>query len=361
VVGLSGLTDGYKLAIRYFGTSDIPKTSGWWSLYSELEALNIRVVQPESYGIATHLLVIDYSEKDVVRWPKLPKTNRFLTATEPVSVNPIQFSKKVTSKFQRVIVPSRLSPQSSNTVVYEGGYINPLRYPTAFSNDGFRQGCAMINENKFSFARQSNYALRTKFIRHALRRDFDLKIAGKNWTRGFIWTVAKLMHHLLIGFRAKQIKFRIADVVQLVTFSLSRKSVETIGVGVVPDNVEFLSKFRVSIVIENESSYVSEKLHAALIAGCQCVYVGPKLDPIDFPDGFLFQSEPHPEAILKQAERALQTRYVVSAHELKNHIDNSSFFRENGVGQRNAWIAKSLFAWMGSDDGNPPQVSDSVR
>lgn len=350
MVGLSESTDCYRLAIRYFGDSDIPKTSGWWSLYSELEALNIQVVQPESYGVATHLLVIDYSEKDVVRWPKLPKTNCFLTATEPVSVNPIQFSKKVTSKFHRVIVPSRLSPQSSNTVVYEGGKINPLRYSTAFSNDGFRQGCGLINENKFSFASQSNYILRTKFIRLGLKRDLNLTIAGKNWTRGVLWTITKIMHHLLIGIRAKQIKFKFTDVVELLKFSLSRKRVKTMSAGVVPDNVEFSSKFKVSIVIENEHSNVSEKLHAALIAGCQCVYVGPKLNPLDFPDGFLFQSEPHPAAILKQVEEALQTRYVISAHDLKKHIDDSAFFRENVVSRRNAWIAKSIFTWMSSDD-----------
>lgn len=357
---MSGVTGGYKLAIRYFGMSVIPKTSGWWSLYSDLEALNVEVVQPESYGIATHLLVIDYSEKDCVRWPKLPIANRFLTATEPVSVNPIQFSKKVTNKFHRVIVPSRLSPQSLNTVVYEGGYINPIRYSSVFSNDGFRQGCALINENKFSFAKQSNYILRTRFIRHALKWDLCLTVAGKNWTRGIVWTIAKLVHHLLIGIHAKQIKFKSADVLELLKFSLNRKRVETISAGVVRDSVEFLSKFKVSIVIENESSYVSEKLHAALSAGCQCVYVGPKLNPLDFPDGFLFQSDPHPATILKQAEKALQTRYVISAYDLKKHIDDSAFFRESGVSRRNAWIAKSIFTWMSSDHEYPPQIPDSV-
>lgn len=339
---------------------DIPKTTGWWSLYSELEALGIQVVQPESYGIATHLLVIDYSRKDLARWPKLPVTNRFLTATEPVSVNPIQFSKRTTNKFYRVIVPSKLSPQSSNTVVYEGGYINPIRYSTVFSNDGFRQGCALINENKFSFAKQSNYILRTRFIWQALKWDLSLTVAGKNWTRGIVWTSVKLAHHLLIGISAKQFKFKIADVLELLKFSLNRKRVKPISVGVVRDSVEFLSKFKVSIVIENESSYISEKLHSALSAGCQCVYVGPKLNPLDFPDGFLFQADPHADAILKQAERALQTRYTISTDDLKQHFDTSAFVRDHGVSRRNAWIAKSIFAWMSSDDELKPQNLGSI-
>jgi hypothetical protein len=329
--------------------SEIPKTSGWWSLYSDLEALNIRIVQPESYGTATHLLVIDYSKRDEARWPKLPRTNRFLTATEPVSVNPIQFSRTVTRKFRAVIVPSILSPQRTNTAVYEGGYINPARYSFDFSNDGSRQGCALINENKFSFARQSNYSLRTKFIRHALECDLNLTIAGKNWTRGIWWTAAKLLHHFLIGIRAKQFSLKSASALDLLKFSLGKKRVKRICAGVVRDSVEFLSKFKVAIVIENESSYVSEKLHAALSAGCQCVYVGPKLDPLDFPNGFLFQSEPHPTAILQQAERALRTRYVISAHDLKKHFFDSAFVKENSASRRNAWIAKMVFAWMCDD------------
>jgi hypothetical protein len=350
---LSSTNGGYKLAIRYFGTPYIPKSSGWWSLYSDLEALDIQAVKPESYSTATHLLVIDYNRKDIKQWPKLPITHRFLTATEPVSVNPVQFSKKVTSQFHKVIVPSLLSPHASNTVVYEGGYFNPLRYSTFFSNDGNRQGCALINENKFSFASQSNYILRTKFIQQSLKHDLNLTIAGKNWTRGISWTIAKIVHHLLIGIRARQIRLNIADVLELLKFSLRKKRVKLISTGVVPDSIEFLSQFKISIVIENESSYVSEKLHAAYNAGCQCVYVGPKLNPRDFPTGFLFQAEPHPVAILEQTELAMQTQYAISTHHLRNHIVNSSFFTDNSASRRNAWVAKSLFGWMSSNDEYP--------
>lgn len=352
---MSEVAERYQLAVRYFGQPEIPITSGWWSLYAELAVLGIRVVSPEDYGRATHLLVIDYISKDIVQWPKLPITNRFLTATEPVSVNPIQFSKKVTDKFYRVIVPSQLSPHSSNTVVYDGGYLNPPRYATAYSNNGDRHGCALINENKFSFAAQSNYALRTRFIRRAFKKKLEFSIAGRNWNRGIVWTSAKLLHHLLIGIRSKQVKFSIPDVIEIVKFSLSQKRIETISAGVVRDSVEFLSKYRVAIVIENESSYVSEKVHAAFVAGCQCVYVGPTLNPVDFPDGFLFQSEPHPDAILKQAQRAMQTHYAIAAEAIKKHIDNSAFFIENGASRRNAWIAKSIFAWMSADRFGLPQ------
>lgn len=350
-ISLNGINGDYRLAIRYFGKSEIPATSGWHSICAKFQELNIEVVKPEEYGSATHLLIIDYNSKDLSNWPKLPKRNRFLTATEPVSVNPLQFNEKVTSKFHKVIVPSKLSPQSENSVVYEGGYMNLARYSRAHTNDGTRIGCGLINENKFSFAKQSNYILRTKFIREALNSGLALKIAGRNWDRGLIWTISKLVHHFLIALRAKHIHLRFTDILDAVNFSLIQRSIRKINFGVVPDNVEFLARFKVAIVIENESSYVSEKLHAALMAGCQCVYVGPRLNPIHFPKGFLFQSDPNPESILQNAKVALSTAYSISSRELEESIRQSEFFHSYGVERRNSWIAKSIFNWIKPDLG----------
>lgn len=333
------------LAIRYFGSPEIPTTSGWHGLLAELDTLGMQVANRDNYVSATHLLVIDYVRKDEARWPTVPKANRYLVATEPVSVNPIEFSKRITDKFNRVIVPSKSSPRNRNTVVYEGGYINRNRYRKAYPNTGQREGCGLINENKFSFARESNYGLRTRLIERALMEDFDLMIAGRNWSRGPIWTIAKLVHHALIGLKAKRFCPRFKDLVAILRFPMRRKRIKKIYQGSVPDNVEFLSNFKVAIVIENESSYVSEKLHAALVAGCQCVYVGPSLNPNDFPAGFLFQANPDPGAILEAARTALSSTYEASAESLLNHIQTSPLFERIGVERRNAWVAQALVSW----------------
>ena len=327
----------------------MPTNSGWYSLGSELKSLGFEIHQWGTASEPSHLIEIDYVGKSKVRMQhNIPKSNRFLIATEPVTVNPMQFSPAVSEKFSRVIVPSEMSPKNKNTIVSIGGYFNPNRYSEFFSNDGTRQGCAMISENKFSFVRESNYLLRSKFISQALRLKMNLTVAGPNWTRGIFWTGAKLAHHFLIAVRARRLYFRLRETFFALQFSLFRKEVAGIWAGIVPNNVAFLSKFKVAIVIENESSYTSEKLHAALVAGCQCVYVGPTLNSSDFPVGFLFQSKADEFDIKKKTELALRSNYAISEEDLRTYLRESEFVQEQGVARRNSWIAQSIFEWIGN-------------
>jgi hypothetical protein len=343
----------YCLKIRYFGTSIVPTTSGWHGLKSEFQKLGIKVHTGEDSQEPSHLIEIDYvPSKQGGPIKRIPKSNRFLIATEPVTVNPIQFSKAVCEKFERVIVPSPSAPKNKNTVVGEGGYFNPSRYAQFFPNDGNRKGCALINENKFSFVRESNYALRSRFILGALNANLGLSIAGRNWTRGVLWTAAKLSHHFLIAISAGRLYFSLRDVIFLINFSIQRRRVAGISMGLVPDNVRYLSKFKVAIVIENESSYVSEKLHAALVAGCQCVYVGPPLDVRQFPSGFLFQSSADMLEIIRHTEVALGTEYSISEKDLEEYLRTSTFVREKGVVLRNSWVAKQVTGWISRPPSN---------
>lgn len=221
--------------------------------------------------------------------------------------------------------------------------MNASRYRSAYANDGVRQGIALINENKFSFVVQSQYILRTKFILECLAAGIPIRIAGRNWTRGFWWTASKLAHHILLAAGAGMLAFRFTDVMSAFRLSLQRKKVVQCYQGVVRDSVEFLSKQKVAIVIENEASYASEKLHAALMAGCQCVYVGPSLDPGDFPAGFLFQASPSSADIINQLKKALATPYSISTEEIFDIVQNGDFFKRKGVELRNQWVARTIY------------------
>ena len=343
------IISNFSVGITYFGSKHVPRNSGWYSLFSELQRQGVAIHQWGAAGGPTHLIEIDYVDTNEFSGREnIPKSNRFLIATEPVTVNPIQFSPAVSAKFYRVIVPSAKSPRNKNTIVAEGGYFNPIRYSALYANDGDRQSCAMINENKFSFVKESNYLLRSRFITRALESKLPLTIAGPNWTRGLLWTGLKLAHHFLIAVRARRLHFRIDEIFFAFQFSVLRKKIAEIWAGVVPDNVAFLSKFKVAIVIENESSYTSEKLHAALVAGCQCVYVGPNLNPADFPIGFLTQSDANVSDIMRHTEQALLSNYSISEADLRAYLENSKFAKQHGVARRNAWVAESIRGWIGN-------------
>lgn len=282
----------------------------------------------------------------------MPKSNRFLVATEPPTVNPRQFNNSVLRKFERVIVPSTLYPQGTNIVVWAGGKYYPTRNKAGlFPNDGSREGCAMINENKFSLVSGSNYILRSRVIQESIKSGVNITLAGKNWTRGMCWTLAKLGHHFAIALAARRINFSLRDIVAALRFSLLRGEVEKHYVGTVNDSVDFLSRFKVAIVIENEASYVSEKIYAALMAGCQCVYVGPKLNPLDFPEGFLFQSVPTADAVLRTLNKALDSHYTISNETLSTFLLQSKFLMAQSALLRNAWVASSIAGWIRKSEG----------
>jgi|694.fasta_scaffold104779_3 hypothetical protein len=337
------------LAIRYFGREEIPKNSAWATLPRSLESLGIRVYDPSCDFPPTHVLVIDYLPRDEKFWSKLPVENRFLISTEPVTVNPAQYAKKVTSKFFRVFVPSSMHPRQINTLTWPGGYFNPFRHNVAYANNGKRQGLALINENKFSFVRESNYLLRSKVLVTAMNSGLDISIAGRNWARSIAWTVIKLCHHAFIAARSGRLSLNFGDLFFALYFSAIRRKIATVSRGEVENGVEFLAKHKVAIVIENESSYVSEKLYNALLAGCQCVYVGPKLDPNDFPEGFLFQAEPNVASVIEAAHLALQMEYSISSPQLMNWVQDGKFFKEQSALVRNSGIANLIAEWIGND------------
>ena len=335
-----------NLSVRFFGEESVPAGSSWHGLIDNLIGRGVRLHETGDDVPATHLLVIDYRAADENNWPNVPNSNRFLIATECETVNPLQFSRHVSKKFAQVLVPSRLYPQRANTRVWEGGYFNALSLGRPHSNDGSRRDCGLINENKFSFVPQSNYLLRSKFILSAGDAGISLTVAGQNWRRNWLWTLAKLLHHWVIAFRAGYLSLRITDSLYAIYFSLHRKTVGRSTVGRVPDAVAFLSNFKVAIVIENESSYVSEKLYQALFAGAQCVYVGPKLDPAEFPEGFLFQAEPNIKSVIENTRLALRTSYSVRASEINGLVEEGAHFLREAVSNRNLWLSRRILEWL---------------
>lgn len=335
----------YIVSLRYYGQDRIPASSGWIGLQSELENLGVEIYFEGTEARPSHLIVIDWNREDEARWPDVLQRHRYLIASECATVNPIQFSQKVGNKFSHVYVPSALYPRLTNSEVWEeGGYFNLDRFKNRFANDGRRGGCGLINENKFSLVRGSNYILRTNFITTAVKNGLPLTVAGRNWNKGVLWTSAKLLHHLLIAANARRLNLKVKDLWSALNFAVNQRSYRRSFVGAVPDSIEFLSKFKVAVVIENESSYTSEKLYSAFAAGCQCVYVGPPLDAAQFPKGFLFQSEPRLDDVVNLVQVALATSYEISEADIEKWFESSKFFKSEDVRSRNAWLAKSILA-----------------
>jgi hypothetical protein len=70
------------------------------------------------------------------------------------------------------------------------------------------------------------------------------------------------------------------------------------------------------------------------------------LDAADFPQGFLFPSNPDPIEIMQNVNLALQSPYFISGEDLTKYLEESNFTKHEGVSRRNSWIAASILDWI---------------
>lgn len=330
------------LAISIFNSFEAPNSLGkWWPLIDMIRRSGVSLWNDDQQLHPTHWLAIDFPSSRSKRILSVPVENRFLICAEPRTVNPLQYNKKVQQMFARVISWESDSESRSDFGTPPGGSFNPRFKPDVLiANDGNRQGCVLLNENKFSLISRSNYALRNRFARFSWWHGDHLYVAGRNWSKRIGWTAVQLAVHALIALRAHQVP-RISQLVRPIPRSCHR-----FLLGYVDDDVSVLSKFKVCVVIENESLYVSEKLFKALKAGCQCVYVGPPLDPSKFPKGFLYLAEATVSGIRCSVERALTEHYEIDSDSMREWCQLSQFARSNSVDILNSWAFEHVQTWL---------------
>jgi hypothetical protein len=94
--------------------------------------------------------------------------------------------------------------------------------------------------------------------------------------------------------------------------------------GSVQDKLEVNSRYKVSVVIENSSEFMSEKLLEAISAGSIPVYVGPEPSKFGIPDGLTVWVDPNVESIQDGISRALRMDYSVWASLCSEWITDSN-------------------------------------
>jgi hypothetical protein len=344
---LNFINEDAVLALTLFGRNGLSETNGrWGDLVKQLKLAGVKVWDPTSGLSPSHWLCVDYDSRTTKElFSLVPKRNRWLVCVEPATVNPSQYSKRIRSHFETVSVSSKASAHSSSSSVWQGGHIWIPSDVEKVKAGGRRIIAAgLINESKFSFVNGSLYSLRHRLIKRLSKAKVDLRVAGANWSRGYLWFVAKQAHAALIAFNSG----RLPDFSH---FSLPlRHGLRAKMVGRVADSIGFLSRHKVAVVIENEATYVSEKLFNALLAGCVCVYVGPPMNPSDFPSGFLIQSPPELDKIQESVVKALLDADPPKREEIERWIIESEAAKSWSVHLRNKDLVVSVLNWLARQD-----------
>jgi hypothetical protein len=304
----------------------------------------LEVWSNESSQLPTHTLWFDFlPSRDGKILKKFSSSKKALIRAEPAVVNPHQYSEKIEAKFN-LILDSKIAveSQSSNSVRWQVGYV-PENFEreletTLLEAVTRKDRVGLINENKFSLVRGELYGLRTSVIRESQKRSTSLLVAGRNWTQGLAWTLAKQLIAFIDVIRAGLLPN--AD-----SFRLPLRKNFAQFLGRVESELDFLRSLDVAIVIENEATYVSEKLTNALLAGCRVVYVGPPLALDSCCSKFINPCEPNPSDVWLTVESVLKSQSP-SREEFLQHLKTCYFLKSWRVADRMSELSSIITKWV---------------
>lgn len=230
-----------------------------------------------------------------------------LLRDEPVSVFPSQFETHVESLYSQVLTPGLSKELSRTTFFIPWPYeinANP-NTPKKTDSDLLSQIQANgfgISLNEWALREHhivvisSNKVSPKKSVFHDFRRvlahnaqELNVKIYGDLWSDD----LKKKINHRL-GVLAFAIRNRSKISIRSIYGDLHWRYQSC---GPIDNKFDVLLNSKMSIVLENSNSTVSEKLFDVIVAGCVPIYVGPSLLSIDLPDDIAIQCEPNIDSL----------------------------------------------------------------
>lgn len=241
---------------------------------NELRKNNSHVAPIDNYALCN--LYIAFDKIDRLLLNSLGNhVFKVLVRQEPKVVVMENYTKGHTEKFNHIIDVGKIGI----------GEISVINWPQDLSvnidvtNDKSEK-IVMINSNLLSLSKGENYSLR----RQVAIEIQDLDLYGRQWNNKFR---AKL---LTLIKEVKKYRFQIHNIRFYGLKNYFR--VFSNYLGEVGDKRKMLSKYKYSIVIENSSDFLSEKIFDAICSGCIPIYVGPNLVNYEIPDYLYLQARP---------------------------------------------------------------------
>ncbi len=271
-----------------------------------------------------------------------------LILLEPFAVCPSQYSSKILNSYALVLAPGNPNFRDSNGKFIPWPYEsvpNPLRpLGEDFSlksqvahhvgNGIFRYEnwsrrehlVTMINANKVSPVENENYGVRRKFA-HGIPSE-SLSVYGDLWDSSLL---RKALHRLsVLYFSIKSSHF---PAISSIYGNLHWKYGS--AKGITNDKQALLRSSKFSIVIENDSSYVSEKLIDVLVNGCIPIYFGLLCIEEFIPGNVFIQLPDHPSKLIPKLNN-------LSDHEVQQFLINIEKFVTSSS-FTNSWEKKLVF------------------
>ncbi len=302
------------------------------SFLSAIHEAGLATSGPEKADL---FISINHSHKSYKNFTKFGNTKYqcILLRTEPESVFPAQYKKKITDKYALVITVGRKEksqgkfydtyfPYSKlpnpNFQMTKGVAVEDIlenkNFEDLFKLDNWLKRniiVSLIASNKVSPIYKSNYGLRRD-----LAKSFTqpiLEIYGELWNANFF---KKILHRIRVAHHA----IRNGSIPNLISIYGSFFTNYRNYVGPVVDKRVITEQSKFCLVVENSNYYVSEKLFDALISGSIPIYFGPNLEDFGIPGGKI--TFRHEESIQKLEEKIKN----ISNKEITNYLKEIKIF-----------------------------------
>ena len=238
-----------------------------------------------------------------VRQAKSKKIPTVLVVNEPEVVIPEHSQIRILNEFDKVLKVGR--PDSPEALKW------PQTWLPIASNKKRQDRVVLVNADKWSFVRGQHY-----WLRAATSSQFEnVDVFGFGWERT-AWV--RLAHRIFELLRT--IASRTWPNFRGVTKILARPMTY---MGSVSDKNSAMANYKVALVVENSSEFLTEKLFDAWFAGCIPVYVGPPVEAFGIPRSLVIQvTEPTVREVKNCIDLALATDREVFLANLKAYLSS---------------------------------------
>ena len=254
----------------------------WLDIKKFIESQGHHIVR-ENFNKKIDLLVANQHSEQAIHeadYSNLPLEKRHLIYWEPKVTEGLKYRNSVRKLYGSYHTPSLEWVPSAKNFVF--------KWPqTRFENVDMTQNVwkerkkrvIMIQANKFSAHKEEKYSLRRKVIQLDERNSNLIDLYGENWNNGIAYDSIKYLSSLK-HCKPWEISLKGA-------FGLGHKYVNFKGN--TKSKIKSAERYKIALVIENSSNYVSEKLFDAAHAGCIVIYVGQKLELMNLHKGGILQ------------------------------------------------------------------------
>jgi hypothetical protein len=234
---------------------------------------------------ADFYIAYNFSSRDRKTIKKFTTRNRILFISEPKVVLPNNFKRRIRRKFGLIISDDI---QNRDEYLQRGQYFLENMSTATYENKIPK--AILVNANKISLMKNNNYGFRKR----SARKLKFIDLYGYGWDLSLIDRLKILV--IEIGNSIKNYRFiNLRSVYDWIT-AVPKSN------GPIKDKNEVMKRYKFSLIIENQDTYLSEKIFDSFFSGCIPIYIGPNLENYPIPKGLYIQSKKE----IKSVEESFQ-------------------------------------------------------